>query len=111
MKYSIPLVLSTVALAACAVTPPAVPYSSGADSLLPPLRLESGGEVIDTADCIAHSGPHLIDADADGRQDLLLGDFKGTIHVYRNTGTNQNPVLEGGQMMEVNSEVVRIPNW
>ena len=89
--------------------PDRVPIESNA--LLPPVRIEAGGEIIDVGSCIGHAGPRLEDLDGDGLQDLLVGDFKGHIHVHRNTGTNSAPVYASGQLMEANGEVVKLPNW
>jgi len=110
MKNSTALFLSVFALSACATAPPA-PFSSGPDSLAPPVRIEAGGALIDTSDCVAHSGPHLLDVDGDGLQDLIVGDFVGHAHIHRNIATDKEPVLAAGQQLEANGEVVRIPNW
>lgn len=81
------------------------------DDLLQPVRLKAGGEYIDTGKCIAHSGPYLFDLDEDGKQDLLVGDFSGHIHFYKNTGSNQAPEFAEGRLMEANGEVIKVPNW
>jgi hypothetical protein len=57
---------------------------------LPPVRLEAGGEIVDTD--IGHAAPFHGDIDGDGRKDLLVGQFGGGIlWVYRNEGTEQAP--------------------
>ncbi len=111
MKYSIAIALTGLAITACAAPPPAVPFSSGPDSLLPPVRLEAGGAPIDMGGCIGCAGPHLLDLDEDGLQDLLVGDFVGHMHVFRNTTSNESPVYAPGRMLEANGEVIEIPNW
>jgi len=85
--------------------------SNTVDGLLPPVRLTAAGEIIDVGDCIAHAGPNLFDLDGDGKQDLLVGDFVGHMHFYRNTGTNAVPAYADGQKLEANGEVIKIPNW
>jgi hypothetical protein len=79
--------------------------------LLPPVRLMAAGEFIDTGECIAHSGPHLLDLDGDGLQDLLVGDFSGHIHFFKNTATNAAPVYAAGKALETKGEPIRVSNW
>ena len=79
--------------------------------LLPPVRLTAAGEYIDTGECVAHSGPHLLDLDGDGLQDLLVGDFSGHIHFFRNTATNEAPVYAAGKALEAEGKPIRVSNW
>ena len=79
--------------------------------LLPPVRLKAGGEFIDTGECIAHSGPQLLDLDGNGVQDLLVGDFSGHIHFFRNTATNEAPVYAAGKTLEAKGKIIRVSNW
>ena len=109
MNRCFPILLGAAALSACATSPD--PILPGTDSLLPPMRVAAGGEIIDVGPCVAHAGPRLEDFDGDGTQDLLVGDFVGHVHVHLNTGTNESPMWAEGQVMEANGEVVKIPNW
>jgi len=111
MKRSTAIFVSGLAFASCVATPPPVPYSSGPDSLLPPVRITAAGEYIDTSDDIAHSGPTLIDMNGDGGLDLLVGCFRGTAKVYLNTATEGDPIYAAGYVMEANGEEMKIPNW
>ncbi|MEW6743807.1 MAG: hypothetical protein AB1486_13715 [Planctomycetota bacterium] len=111
MSTAILAVLSAVALSVGACAQESTRPLAAASELLPPVRLEAGGEAIDTGKCIAHSGPHLLDLDEDGKRDLLVGDFDGHIHFFKNTGTNAAPVYAAGQTLEVNGKVIEIPNW
>lgn len=81
------------------------------DELLPPVRIEAGGAFIDTGACIGHSGPQLMDLDGDGKTDLLVGDFAGHIHFYRNTGTNETPVYAVGAPLEADGKPIKVSNW
>ncbi|HEV8004178.1 MAG TPA: FG-GAP-like repeat-containing protein [Planctomycetaceae bacterium] len=56
-----------------------------------PVRLQADGKIIDTGELLGHSGPCLADVDGDGLRDLVVGDFSGKFHVYRNLGTNNQP--------------------
>ncbi|MBI4560037.1 MAG: VCBS repeat-containing protein [Candidatus Hydrogenedentes bacterium] len=46
--------------------------------------LYSGGNTL--------ASPAFADIDADGDQDLFIGDFDGRVHFYRNTGTRERPL-------------------
>src|SRR5688572_8810824 len=58
-----------------------------------PIRLKAGDEFIDTAKDIAHAGPLSVDLDANGKPDLLVGNFQGHFQVYMNTGARAEPVF------------------
>lgn len=45
--------------------------------------------------------PRLVDADADGRDDLLCGEAEGRIRLYLNTGAGASPVFDAGRYLEV----------
>ena len=81
------------------------------NDLQEPVRLKAGGEYIDTGSCIAHSGPYLFDLDEDGKQDLLVGDFSGHIHFYKNTGSNEAPEYAAGRLLEADGQAIEVPNW
>jgi hypothetical protein len=59
------------------------------ESLLPPVRLEAEGVVIDTPE-VGHAAPFVGDFDGDGVPDLLVGQFDGgLLWIYKNAGTAQ----------------------
>ena len=81
------------------------------DDLTKPVRLKAGDELIDTGKYIAHAGPLFSDYDRDGLPDLLVGNFRGHIQLYRNVGTRQAPAFESKGLLEVDGNPVRINNW
>jgi hypothetical protein len=115
-----PIALILIALGAGAAVPPtdaagaeeeSLASCCAVEELLPPVRLEAGGAMIDLGECIAHSGPHAVDLDGDGLQDLLVGDFKGHIHVFRNIGSSEAPAYAAGQLLMAGGEAIKISNW
>ncbi|MEN6407329.1 MAG: VCBS repeat-containing protein [Thermoguttaceae bacterium] len=59
-----------------------------------PVRLQADGTVIDTGSkAWAHSSPCMEDLDGDGLKDLIVGDFSGKFHVYKNVGKPNAPVF------------------
>ncbi|MEE8540175.1 MAG: VCBS repeat-containing protein [Desulfobacterales bacterium] len=45
--------------------------------------------------------PHVIDWDGDGTKDLLMGSEKPKIYFYRNIGTNKQPQLARGEILDL----------
>jgi hypothetical protein len=76
-----------------------------------PVRLSAGGNPIDVSREVGHSGPTALDFDKDGKIDLLVGTFSGTIHFFRNTGTNQEPAYEDKGLVEAGGKPIRVNNW
>jgi hypothetical protein len=77
----------------------------------PPVRLKAGTEFIDTGKYIAHSGPITRDLDADGKPDLLVGNFRGHFQVYMNIGTRTEPRYEDKGLLEAEGQTAKVPNW
>ena len=77
----------------------------------PPVRLKAGQEFIDTGEHVGHAGPLLADLNADGKPDLLVGNFKGHFQVYMNTGTRAEPVYVAKGLLKAGGENVKVPNW
>ncbi|BBO36037.1 FG-GAP repeat domain-containing protein [Lacipirellula parvula] len=67
---------------------------AGNPELAKPVLLNADGKAIDTGKAWGHSSPCIVDLDGDGRQDLLLGDFSGKFHVYKNAGGDGIPQLK-----------------
>lgn len=77
----------------------------------PPVRLKADGEFIDTGKYVAHAGPLIADLDAEGKPDLLVGNFGGHFQVYLNRGTRQEPEYVDKGLLEAGGETAKIPNW
>ena len=64
-----------------------------------PVRLQAGGEFIDTE--IGHAAPMVADFDGDGVKDLLVGQFgDGKLWIFRNKGSNTEPLLSAGELFK-----------
>jgi hypothetical protein len=77
----------------------------------PPLRLKAGEELIDTGKYTGHSGPAIADLDADGKPDLLVGNFAGHFQVYMNVGTRGEPVYADHGLLMADGKTAKVPNW
>lgn len=66
---------------------------AGGDTFEAPVRIQAGGEFIDTD--TGHAAPYLYDWDGDGVRDLLVGQFGGgKLRIYRNGGTDESPAYQ-----------------
>lgn len=45
--------------------------------------------------------PRVVDADNDSRKDLLIGEAEGTIRLYRNINTDDDPQFDAGTLLRV----------
>ncbi len=78
--------------------------------------IQAGGTEIDVG---MRAAPIVNDWNEDGRKDLLIGNFEGTIHVYLNEGTNAEPdfatsylLVAGGNVLDIGSRAApRIFDW
>lgn len=84
-----PLVLSLLTVASPATKESPQKASPELDA---PFLVHAEGRPIDVE--IGHAAPFVVDFDGDGRRDLLVGQFGGgKLRVYKNTGTNAEPVF------------------
>lgn len=90
---------------------PAAPAPLFNAPLAPAVRIEADGAPIDVGAEIAHAGPLLADISGDGLPELLVGTFRGTIHVYSNAGTRAQPEWESRGLLQAEGGDVRIHNW
>ena len=72
-----------------------------------PFRVQAGGKPIDVE--IGHAAPYVVDFDADGVRDLLVGQFgSGRCRIYKNTGTNSAPQFGEFTFLEAGGKVAEV---
>ena len=93
----------------------------------PPVPLRANGEVISVT--TGHAAPYIYDFDGDGIQDLLVGEFgnktfkgetsgkataghpwtAGKLRVYRNHGTDTDPVYKDFSYVQAGGQDAQVP--
>lgn len=79
--------------------------------LADPVKLEADRKVIDTIADIGHAGPLLQDHDGDGKLDLLVSSFRGSIRCFHNTGDATSPKWTEKEPLQAGGKPIRIHNW
>jgi len=74
-----------------------------------PTRLVATDGVIDTGPSWGHSGPWVEDVNGDGLRDLVVGDFSGLFHFYRNQGTNREPKYAAAVNLQAGGVDAKVP--
>lgn len=69
-------------------------------------RLTAGGQILSMMNTGGHARPDIADWDNDGKKDLVVADGNGRIMLFRNTGTNSNPVLAAGTWINANGSSI-----
>jgi hypothetical protein len=107
----LPLLCASSIVAASAAIPSSLVARAKVEpaaDLAPPVRLDADGKPIDTEE--GHAAPFVGDFDGDGIRDLLVGQYgNGALWVFRNTGTNEKPVLAGGVLFKQGTPEGRVP--
>lgn len=80
-------------------------------ALAAPVRLDVDGTPIDTGKDIGHSAPLVRDVNGDGRLDLLVGNFRGTVDLYVAATSGAQPQLLPPARLQAAGEPLKIPNW
>jgi WD40 repeat protein len=57
----------------------------------------------------ARSSPAIVDADGDGKKDILTGNTDGQILFYNNVGTDSLPIFAGYTMVQSNGQPIDLP--
>lgn len=57
------------------------------------------------------AGPDVADLDGDGLEDLILGEYEGTIRFYRNQGVQGDPYFSGYTLLTYSGEHIDLPYY
>lgn len=72
------------------------------------VRVQADGEIIDVA--VGHLVPCFTDWNADGKRDLIVGQFSGgKIRLYLNQGTDKEPVFKGFEFLKAGGAEISLP--
>jgi hypothetical protein len=85
--------------------------ASAADNELfhPPTQIQAAGKPLDV-EREGHSAPFFGDVDGDGVRDLLVGQYdRGKLRLYRNHGTNAQPLFRDFQWVKAGDELAQVP--
>lgn len=74
-----------------------------------PTLIKAGDKVIDCNP--GYVAPTIVDYDKDGKQDLIIGTFKGEFRFYKNVGTKSKPVYNNFTFIQANGQKAVAQNW
>jgi hypothetical protein len=69
--------------------------------------VQAGGVNLNIAE--GRSSPVVVDADGDGRKDLIIGETNGKLYFYRNVGADAAPVFGAATTLLVKGVVITLP--
>ena len=85
---------------------------SKSSGLAAPVQIQADGKPLDVGE-IGHAAPFLADFDADGKRDLLVGNFgsdgKGKLLIYKNEGTDAEPRFGKYDYLKVGADLGTVP--
>jgi hypothetical protein len=68
----------------------------------------AGADILHPGSGCGAPAPWVCDYDADGRKDLLVGTSDGYVYFYRNTNTDESPVLAAGVLLTVGGGALNV---
>ena len=97
-------------LLSLAVLVPFLAITASAAEFADPVQLK-GGDVSVRVERPGYASPCWADIDADGKKDLLVGQFSGgKIRVYKNRGDAKGEVkLDAGDWLKVDDKAAEVP--
>jgi len=124
MEHKLPVTFALIAAVALSS------HAVMAQELGSPIRIHANGSPIDVT--VGHAAPYLRDMDGDGLRDLLVGEFgdvpfdtsrlpaathkkwgdefsQGKLRIYRNIGSDTNPVFGGFTYLQAGGKDASIP--
>ncbi len=82
------------------------------------LRMDGGaalllldGTPLDVLEGAGHAGPLVMDLDGEGPADLLVGDLRGTLHMYLGRTTEHGIRYESKGALQTGGKDIRVHNW
>ncbi len=84
-------------------------FAGAGDEFSAPVKIEAGGKPIDLGSEIGHAAPFVADFDGDGKFDLLAGEFRGRLRIYRNEGTNEKPSFGSFSYLKAGGADAKVP--
>lgn len=82
------------------------------------LRMDNGralllidGTPLDVLAGAGHAGPLVMDLDGEGPADLLVGDLRGSLHVFLGRKIEGEIRYESKGALQSNGEDIRVHNW
>ena len=124
LKHKLSATLTLIAAVALST------HTVTAQELGAPIRIQANGSPIDVT--VGHAAPFMRDMNGDGIRDLLVGEYgdapfdvsrlpaatrkkwgddfaQGKLRIYRNTGSNANPVFGDFKYLQAGGEDASIP--
>lgn len=108
-------VLSLAALAqeAPATRPSALVPMPNGPRFAAPVVIDAGGAPINGNDKILYPSPVLLDIDADGTRELVIGDLWGNLFVHERVATEDGSIVWSAaeNLKHADGSNVQLPNW